>query len=87
MKKVILFISGFVFVAFLAIFAVALFGQALQGNPYAIALGVAEIVLVVLPMVIDERKLPHWVSVVWTCALYAWFALTIVWIVYEIGNI
>lgn len=87
MKKIIHLFLGFVFVALLAIFAVALFGQAIHGDPYAIALGITEIVLVILPMAIDERKLSSLVSCLWTFALFAWFICTIVWIGYEISNI
>ncbi|MBR3676267.1 MAG: hypothetical protein IKN71_03940 [Alphaproteobacteria bacterium] len=87
MKKIIHLFLGFLFVALLAIFAVALLGRAIQGNPYAIVLSITELTLVIIPIFIDERKLPHWVSSLWTTSLCFWFVCTIIWIAHELGCI
>lgn len=84
MKRITKTLIGPVFVALLSIFAVALCGEALRGNPYAIALFVSEIALVCYPLTHDETKQPQWTSRLWTKLIYIWFACTFVWILYQL---
>lgn len=84
MKRTTKTLIGFVFVALLSIFAVALCGEALRGDPFAIALFVSEIVLVCYPLKFDETKQPQWINRLWTKLIYVWFACTFVWILYQL---
>ncbi|MBR1825607.1 MAG: hypothetical protein IJ770_03375 [Alphaproteobacteria bacterium] len=85
MKRAIKVLMGFIFTAALALFAVALVGQAFNGNKYAAALFVAEVCLVIYPLVVDERKHPQWQSTLWTWSIAVWFVCAMIWSVFQIN--
>ncbi len=79
--------AAFLISAALGAFAVVLLGNAFKGDPYAITLAIAELLLFVTPFWIDETKMPKWLESTWMLCAKLWFPLTGLWLLHLINII
>lgn len=79
MKKKFLAFVSYSCLALLVAFAIVLCSQALQGNPYAIALLIWEMADVVIPFVVNEAKMPKWIGNLWILSIGIWFVCAFIW--------
>lgn len=71
----------------LGAFAVILLGHAFRGDPCAIALLLMEILLFAVPFLVDESKIPRWISSLWIVSAELWFPITGLWLLHLINII